>query len=34
MTEPVMVTVSWSWETLADKGLARMIARASHLVNH
>jgi hypothetical protein len=34
MTEPVMLTVSWSWETMADKGLARMISRASHLVNH
>ena len=29
VSAPVTVTVGWGWETVADNGLARMIALAS-----
>jgi hypothetical protein len=29
VASPVSVTVGWGWETIAEKGLARMIALAS-----
>lgn len=27
--EPVVITVSWAWETMANNGLARIITRAA-----
>jgi hypothetical protein len=27
--EPVVITVGWGWERIADKGLARMISQAA-----
>jgi hypothetical protein len=29
VTEPVLVTVGWQWESIAPNGLARMITLAS-----
>lgn len=32
--QPVLVTVGWGWETMADNGLARMITLASPVPKH
>ena len=34
LASPVSVTVGWGWETVADNGLARMIALAAPTSGH
>jgi hypothetical protein len=29
VAEPVMITVGWQWEKMAEKGLARLISAAA-----
>lgn len=29
VSEPVMITVGWQWEKMAEKGLARLISAAA-----